>query len=1161
MKQKNKMQLPCCRNHDFCGMKYDFHESDKSQIQIQEERALSANIDQFRQSRGLSGERQINLNQMTEQALDDWYCQSQNRPMEQLLNNKKRFFVPQQYAEELKSRYRLPTTQKGIKEYLFTDQISKNEKYIIQNGESILNPKNLLFNHVKLEPKLMMFGQPIQEREDKKLKRKQVGSRRRGVLLQSDENYRRLSSVDNQSRRFSVHEQPTHQNQQKRTIENHIFLQNYENITRNYSKNEEVPLSFAYKEINQLQQQIEKQEKVRHPEENQIVKCENSQQEKQMIDNNFRSMMKFHQREQAEIRKQLNQAVQSIKQLINPDSEQEQKISNLNLIPKPFQFTQTQQTQNQISNPDKVQQSHQTKKNSEARTRTHTTDEMESSLLTSDMIKYIKECKDKDGQKKANGMIEYIKECRSKGDQTKTKEKFEGNLVEKVNLKLVKEDKLKMCETDSIDYKPHQASMKQANIRSSIQQNPKVSQVSRRATLNNNQNTSQSLTKGNQSQNVTKQIIGWYNDDSLNQNEPKQQDTSSNIPEIKQLFNYINQGRSENVEINEEEDIIYIQQLINPTISNKSVMLSNKQSDVSVANSKQLIQKTKQLLNCNSETRIKYKTELVNFNALLDEKYEKQQEDKYFWYNKGIKHLKENIETALHCFKQALITNPLDSNAVQLVAIIYEKLGKIMTAKKWFQLALQFAETNQLKFRYALCLYKTGSFKASQQLLDLIIQNDNSKDRSLYVYLRGICAKRMFNLERAAEDYKIVKESSRATNYSLCIHFMLAVLFSQKRQLEIKFNPLVFCEFHKLVTSIIEQDVYIENLVKFWINQQWVREEELLVELKQTSFFKRIATSILRVFLKNMKLIVVEKDNVIFPKENEVHIIVAGNVNVYDHRVQYKRPDIIANYKQGDILGCPDKDNGLCNISDIWFLTQTRLELISIQKNYFEELWEAQQQMEGIELLTRLQQLSIFKGVSILTLYKLVYELMEKRNLKKNTVLFNDGSYYENFEYIHLRKQPKATIQMTHRLIDQYKHCHFQSKLKKLIIKHKHKIDQLKYNRMHLEGFYIMLSGMCEIENPNGFNNYYIKYGDYFGETLMFNTKGFNSFGRIRAFHDDVTILKLSRFHFNKIPTLDLRIMEKNCEKRQEILDLDRIYKQKQKIKEIHSQKQHQPYI
>ena len=53
---------------------------------------------------------------------------------------------------------------------------------------------------------------------------------------------------------------------------------------------------------------------------------------------------------------------------------------------------------------------------------------------------------------------------------------------------------------------------------------------------------------------------------------------------------------------------------------------------------------------------------------------------------------------------------------------------------------------------------------------------------------------------------------------------------------------------------------------------------------------------------------------------------------------------------------------------------------------------------------------------------------------------------------------------------------------------------------MHFDGFFIILSGMCEIENSTGFNNYYIKYGDYFGETLMFNTKGYNSYGRIKAF-------------------------------------------------------------
>ena len=70
-----------------------------------------------------------------------------------------------------------------------------------------------------------------------------------------------------------------------------------------------------------------------------------------------------------------------------------------------------------------------------------------------------------------------------------------------------------------------------------------------------------------------------------------------------------------------------------------------------------------------------------------------------------------------------------------------------------------------------------------------------------------------------------------------------------------------------------------------------------------------------------MVLKVVESDSVIFPKENEVHIVVAGNINVYDHRGVYSRPEIVAHYTERKILGWPAIDNGLCNISDIWFLT------------------------------------------------------------------------------------------------------------------------------------------------------------------------------------------------------------------------------------------------
>lgn len=36
----------------------------------------------------------------------------------------------------------------------------------------------------------------------------------------------------------------------------------------------------------------------------------------------------------------------------------------------------------------------------------------------------------------------------------------------------------------------------------------------------------------------------------------------------------------------------------------------------------------------------------------------------------------------------------------------------------------------------------------------------------------------MFDLERAALNYKIVKQKSRAINYELCVDFMMAVIFS-----------------------------------------------------------------------------------------------------------------------------------------------------------------------------------------------------------------------------------------------------------------------------------------------------------------------------------------------------------------------------------------------
>lgn len=71
--------------------------------------------------------------------------------------------------------------------------------------------------------------------------------------------------------------------------------------------------------------------------------------------------------------------------------------------------------------------------------------------------------------------------------------------------------------------------------------------------------------------------------------------------------------------------------------------------------------------------------------------------------------------------------------------------------------------------------------------------------------------------------------------------------------------------------------------------------------------------------------------------------------------------------------------------------------------------------------------------------------------------------------------------------------------MKKLILKHRISINKLKYSKNYINGFYIILSGECELENPNGFNNFYLGYGDYFGESLLFETKSYNSYGRLRV--------------------------------------------------------------
>lgn len=55
-----------------------------------------------------------------------------------------------------------------------------------------------------------------------------------------------------------------------------------------------------------------------------------------------------------------------------------------------------------------------------------------------------------------------------------------------------------------------------------------------------------------------------------------------------------------------------------------------------------------------------------------------------------------------------------------------------------------------------------------------------------------------------------------------------------------------------------------------------------------------------------------------------------------------------------------------------------------------------------------LKSLSIFNGVSELTMYKMSFEFMEQINFKLNETIFNSGEFLEQIQYIKVvKKQDK----------------------------------------------------------------------------------------------------------------------------------------------------------
>ena len=75
-------------------------------------------------------------------------------------------------------------------------------------------------------------------------------------------------------------------------------------------------------------------------------------------------------------------------------------------------------------------------------------------------------------------------------------------------------------------------------------------------------------------------------------------------------------------------------------------------------------------------------------------------------------------------------------------------------------------------------------------------------------------------------------------------------------------------------------------------------------------FFKRFIGENISKVVENSKIKKFKENDVLFPPEKNVYVITAGNVAVIDHqKEEIDKPQIIAYYHEGDIIGLSEKDN------------------------------------------------------------------------------------------------------------------------------------------------------------------------------------------------------------------------------------------------------------
>jgi len=121
--------------------------------------------------------------------------------------------------------------------------------------------------------------------------------------------------------------------------------------------------------------------------------------------------------------------------------------------------------------------------------------------------------------------------------------------------------------------------------------------------------------------------------------------------------------------------------------------------------------------------------------------------DADFWYHKGFTTgQKQQMDTALNCYKQAIKIDPAHYPSMFNLACCYEKLGRFSSAKRWFDnlcsIKLDWADAY---YGAALSAFKLGKYEETLPRVSKAIGLAEHKSQSWYtfVYLQAVAFKKL----------------------------------------------------------------------------------------------------------------------------------------------------------------------------------------------------------------------------------------------------------------------------------------------------------------------------------------------------------------------------------------------------------------------------------